>query len=140
MIKRENVAWQSICNNVGFGAGMFIGNAAFLTFESQNFCNQYIRPLLKLPPQPHGLITYQGFAYFFGSVCVFCSAMLLMFKDENIKKRHYSSGSIMLDKTANDSSVTLSIFNTYKLIWNILRLTPMKKLIFVLFTIRVIDY
>jgi len=54
------VAWQSICNNVGFGAGMFIGNAAFLTFESQNFCNQYIRPIFRLQPQPQGLITYQG--------------------------------------------------------------------------------
>ncbi len=44
----------------------------------------------------------------------------------------------MLDK--NSLNIKLSIVNTYKLIWNILRLCPMKKLIFILFTIRVIIF
>ena len=75
----------------------------------------------------------------FGSVCVVCSILLLLFKHEhNRKKFHRKDSSEFIDNSlSNTTSVGLSIVNTYKLIWNILRLPPMKMLIFVLFTIRV---
>jgi hypothetical protein len=38
-------------------AGWFIGNVVFLTLESENFSNNYIRPLFGLPNQTYGVVT-----------------------------------------------------------------------------------
>ena len=37
--------------------GWFLGNVVFLVFQSADFSNKYIRPLLGLPAQPIGVIT-----------------------------------------------------------------------------------
>ena len=41
------------------GLGGFLGNAAFLVFESTDFSNKYIRPVFNLSPKPHGIITVE---------------------------------------------------------------------------------
>jgi PAT family acetyl-CoA transporter-like MFS transporter 1 len=43
--------------SVGQTAGWFIGNVVFLTLESKDFCNKYVRYYLGLPEQAKGLLT-----------------------------------------------------------------------------------
>ena len=57
---RENVSWQSTCNNVGQAMGVFVANTLFIIFESTTFSNKYIRPMFGWPVQPHGLINIQS--------------------------------------------------------------------------------
>ena len=56
----ENVGWASTCNSVGQTAGYFLGNVVFLTLESKDFANRYVRQPLQLPFQSTGLVTLPG--------------------------------------------------------------------------------
>ncbi len=57
---RENVSWQSTCNNVGQAIGIFVSNTLFIILESKSFSNQYIRRILGLPSQEYGIINIQS--------------------------------------------------------------------------------
>lgn len=56
MLSKENVSWGSTCNSVGQTAGWFIGNVIFLTLESADFSNKYVRPLFGLDQSVYGLV------------------------------------------------------------------------------------
>jgi hypothetical protein len=56
LLSRENVAWQSTCNNVGFLAGNLVSNTCFVILESAWFSNKYIRPVFGLAEQNYGVI------------------------------------------------------------------------------------
>jgi hypothetical protein len=56
LLSKENVSWQSTCNNVGFLAGNLVSNTCFVILESAWFCNQYIRPIFGLASQNYGII------------------------------------------------------------------------------------
>ncbi len=60
MLSKENVSWASTCNSVGQTAGWFIGNVVFLTLDSADFCNKYIRPIFGLHSHVYGIITLQS--------------------------------------------------------------------------------
>jgi len=55
-VGRRNVGWVATCNTVGQTAGSFIGNVVFLTLESADFCNKYIRS----QHENYGLVTLAG--------------------------------------------------------------------------------
>ena len=57
MLSKENVSWGSTCNSVGQTAGWFAGNVIFLTLESADFSNKYVRHYLGLVDQSYGVIT-----------------------------------------------------------------------------------
>ncbi len=56
-LSKENVSWGSTSNTVGQTAGWFVGNVLFLTIESADFSNKYIRPYLGLEDQTYGICT-----------------------------------------------------------------------------------
>ena len=56
-LSKENVSWGSTSNTVGQTAGWFVGNVLFLTIESADFSNKYIRPILGLENQNYGVVT-----------------------------------------------------------------------------------
>jgi hypothetical protein len=60
MLSKENVAWQSICINVGHIASIFIVHTFFVILESTMFSNKYIRPIFGLSEQPHGIISVES--------------------------------------------------------------------------------
>jgi hypothetical protein len=49
--------WQPLCNGIGMGAGGFVGNALFLTFESEEFSNDYIILCSESRKRPAELLT-----------------------------------------------------------------------------------
>jgi PAT family acetyl-CoA transporter-like MFS transporter 1 len=60
LLSKPNVHWQAICNGTGQTSGYYIGNICFVILESAKFCNSYIRPVLGLPSQDHGIITLES--------------------------------------------------------------------------------
>jgi hypothetical protein len=52
--------WQPLCNGIGMGAGGFVGNALFLTLESEEFSNDYIRPLFGIEKKTGGIINIKS--------------------------------------------------------------------------------
>lgn len=51
------MSWGSTCNTVGQTAGWFVGNVLFLTIESADFSNKYLRPVFGLENQLYGIVT-----------------------------------------------------------------------------------
>ncbi|WAR13838.1 ACATN-like protein [Mya arenaria] len=81
MLARHNVGWASTCNSVGQTAGIFLGNVLFLTLESADFCNKYLRS----QPSEQGIITFSGFLYFWGFVFFTVTTLVLIFKPERLE-------------------------------------------------------
>ena len=53
---RVNVGHASTCNSVGQTAGYFLGYVVFISLESADFCNTYVRS----EPKPEGIVTLAG--------------------------------------------------------------------------------
>lgn len=53
---RCNVGYASTCNSVGQTAGYFIGYVLFISLESAEFCNSYLRST----PSDEGILTLPG--------------------------------------------------------------------------------
>jgi PAT family acetyl-CoA transporter-like MFS transporter 1 len=53
---RKNVGYASTCNVVGQTVGFFMGNVVFLTLQSKDFANKWIRSV----PLDKGLVEFDG--------------------------------------------------------------------------------
>lgn len=78
MLKPTNVGYASTCNSVGQTAGYFLGSTVFLTLESADFANSYLRST----PQPYGMVDLPGFFYFWGFVFLITTTLVMIFKHE----------------------------------------------------------
>lgn len=56
LLKRRNVGYASICQNVGQPLGFFFGYALLVSLESPEFCNTWLRS----EPMDEGLLTLAG--------------------------------------------------------------------------------
>ncbi|KAL3099177.1 hypothetical protein niasHT_025725 [Heterodera trifolii] len=56
MLSRKNVGYASTCNVVGQTIGFFLGNVVFLTLQSKEFANKWIRSV----PSDKGLVQFDG--------------------------------------------------------------------------------
>lgn len=127
ILSKENLEWASICNNAGATAGVVIGNTLFLVLESKNFCNDYIRPILGLQAQMDGIVDLKGFMNFFGIVYIISTTLIFFFKTEE-KTKSYDS---------DPENSKISIKETYVILWNILKLYPVREFIVILFTCKI---
>ena len=139
---RENVGWASTCNSVGQTAGWFIGNVIFLTIESADFSNKYLRPLLGLETQTYGLVPIDKFMYFFGMVFIVSTTIVFFLKREVDEEAAASAAAAASTSSPNKKAKksfeeTLSVSQTYKLMWQLLWLAPVKQIIVILMTVRV---
>ncbi|XP_064459593.1 acetyl-coenzyme A transporter 1-like isoform X2 [Ornithodoros turicata] len=78
MLTRKHVGYASTCNSVGQTAGYFLGNVVFLALESADFSNRYLRTV----PQKDGLVTLDGFLYFWGVVFIVTTTLIMLLKHE----------------------------------------------------------
>ncbi len=79
LLLTKNTQWQAICNGMGIGIGGFIGNALFLTFESEDFSNNYIRPLFGIEKKSGGLITLKCKSALFRKMAIFVPSIKVDF-------------------------------------------------------------
>ncbi|KAL3185785.1 hypothetical protein MRX96_028678 [Rhipicephalus microplus] len=123
MLSRRHVGYASTCNSVGQTAGYFLGNVVFLALESADFCNRYLRS----EPQKDGIVTLDGFLYFWGIVFMVTTTLVALFKHER-------------DKSATDEDdghPDLGIAQTYKMALRIFHLPSVRTFCIFLFTCKV---
>uniref|UniRef100_A0A914W828 Acetyl-coenzyme A transporter 1 n=1 Tax=Plectus sambesii TaxID=2011161 RepID=A0A914W828_9BILA len=122
ILSRKNVGYASTCNAVGQTAGFFLGNVVFLSLESAEFCNSYIRT----HPQPYGIVTLADFVYFWGWIFMITTTLVLVFKHEV----DHSVG----DSNYADNEGDMGVVDAYKLLYTIMKLKPVLILVVILLT------
>lgn len=126
MLKRCNVGYASTCNSVGQTAGYFLGYVAFIALESKDFCNNYLRS----EPQNEGMVTLPDFLWFWGICFLIATTLVAVFKKENdIKDDH-------ADARYNEHH-ELNIYESYKILWHMVRMRPIQILAAILLTVKV---
>ncbi|KAK6058963.1 hypothetical protein COOONC_03438 [Cooperia oncophora] len=124
---RKNVGYASTCNAVGQTAGYFLGNVVFLSLESADFANTFIRSADN--QKPYGIIDLAGFVFFWGWVFIISTTLVLIFKKE-VDNSVNSSG----NGNDDEEELELGIVETYSVLWKILKLKPMMIMLFILLT------
>nr|XP_027202447.1 acetyl-coenzyme A transporter 1-like [Dermatophagoides pteronyssinus] len=117
MLKPCNVGYASTCNSVGQTAGYFLGYVVFLILESPHFANYF-----RQEPQDVGLITLDGFFYFWGIVFIIVTTLVLLFKSEQ--------------PTIHEEEDS-TIRETYLKLIQILKLGPIKSFTIILLTCKI---
>ncbi|XP_058460267.1 acetyl-coenzyme A transporter 1 isoform X1 [Malaya genurostris] len=123
MLKRCNVGHASTCNSVGQTAGYFLGYVAFMALESAEFCNSYLRS----EPSDEGLVTLPGFLWFWGLVFLVTTTFVALLKRESLPS---------IDR-GHDEHLELDIKQTYKLLFDIIKMKPIMILTAILLTVKI---
>lgn len=131
MLKRCNVGHASTCNSVGQTAGYFLGYVAFIALESAEFCNNYLRS----QPSDKGLVTLPDFLWFWGLVFLVTTTLVALMKRETAERTDDPHKDH--DELSGDHHEDLSITESYKLLWKIINMRPIKILAAVLLTVKV---
>ncbi|KAH9508685.1 hypothetical protein Btru_049637 [Bulinus truncatus] len=118
MLSKPNVGWASTCNTVGQTAGYFLGNVLFLSLESADFCNNYLRNV----PQSEGIITLSGFLWFWGVTFFVTTTLVGIFKKET------------KDPEADQDQ---TIVETYKILFKVICLKPVISYSVILLTSKI---
>ncbi|KAK6026407.1 Acetyl-coenzyme A transporter 1 family protein, partial [Ostertagia ostertagi] len=116
ILSRKNVGYASTCNAVGQTAGYFLGNVVFLSLESADFANTFIRSADN--QKPYGIIDLAGFVFFWGWVFIVSTTLVLIFKKEVDNSVANSSGG----GNDGEEELELGIVETYSVLWRILKL------------------
>ena len=139
MLSRKNVGYASTCNVVGQTMGFFMGNVVFLTLQSKDFANKWLRSV----PSDKGLVEFDGFVFFWGIVFLVTTTLVLIFKheiDHSIVQQASKVENDQVDKedsgkeAENEEELSLNVFQTYAVLVKILCLKPMLLLVVVLLT------
>ncbi|OXA62750.1 Acetyl-coenzyme A transporter 1 [Folsomia candida] len=123
MLRRENVGYASTCNSVGQTAGYFLGYVVFLALESADFCNNYLRSADAA--KAIGMVTLSEFLYFWSWVFLITTTLVWILKTEKPEEIDFSD------------EPRLSLVDSYKLLWHIIRLKSVKRLILFLLTCKI---
>uniref|UniRef100_A0A2S2QWK0 Acetyl-coenzyme A transporter 1 n=1 Tax=Sipha flava TaxID=143950 RepID=A0A2S2QWK0_9HEMI len=120
LLRRENVPYASTCNTSGQTLGIALGYMFFILFESEEFCNKWLR----FTDQKGGIITMKGYLYFWGIIFCVVAVLITIFKKEKL-----DPSDTVVGKT--------KICDTYQLLWKILHLPTIQKFTIVMLTYEV---
>nr|CAG4651751.1 EOG090X04K8 [Triops cancriformis] len=121
MLDKRHVGYASTCNSVGQTAGYFFGYIIFMALESADFCNKYLRAV----PADKGLITLADFLYYWGIIFLLTTSVIWFVKREKATS------------DTDSEEPELGIVETYKLLWDIIKLPSMKTMIIFLLTCKI---
>lgn len=99
ILSKDSLSYASTAQTVGLNTGYFLSFTVFLTFNSSDFMNKYIRNV----PQEHGLISLGGYLKFAGTVYLLVTLYVAYFTTE----RPYETA-IVLPTTTKKSDEKLS--------------------------------
>lgn len=117
---------------MGQTAGYFLGNAIFLSLESADFCNRWLR----VESKPYGVVTLSGvksaallettlladFTFGWGLIFMISTSLVLLLKKE---------------EASSEDIDDMGIVDAYKLLWKIIRRPAVVTLCAVLLTAKV---
>ncbi|XP_050522845.1 acetyl-coenzyme A transporter 1-like isoform X1 [Daktulosphaira vitifoliae] len=116
LLKKENVGYASTCNSSGHSIGGFFGFVLTVLLNSERFCNSYLRST----PMKGGIVSLDSILYFWGFAFIIVTSLI------GLLKREVSSLS------AKDDTARLNVYQTYKMLFNIIKLPGIITLIFAL--------
>ncbi|XP_046678576.1 acetyl-coenzyme A transporter 1-like [Homalodisca vitripennis] len=119
MLKRENIGYAATCGSVGQTIGISVGFFVFMSLESADFCNAYLRS----EPQPYGIITLSSFLNYFGWIFLTTTTLVMLFKSE--------------ETLFTDEEHSLGVLDTYKKLIRIIRLPAIKTFSIFLLTMSI---
>jgi len=116
MLSKENVGFASTCNSIGQTAGYFIAFTVFMTLESADFCNKYLR----LTPSDTGIVDLAGFLYFWGILFMVVTTFVGLLKHE--QRENFNQN---------------GVYVAYKQLWGITKLPAIRMYILGVLTMKV---
>jgi len=155
MLSPKNVGYASTCNTIGQTVGYFIAYIGFLTLNDPVTSNTYFR---SVPLEGQGLVSLGSFVGFWGWVFLVTTIYVWFFKPEgpaaaisstsgalgasDHPNQHHSratsaSSSLSQRRSSSTTSAWTSVTKTYRELWSVLRLPPMRWLVLVLLTCKV---
>ncbi|GLE10120.1 hypothetical protein PINS_up022115 [Pythium insidiosum] len=117
MLSSHHVGHASTCNTVGQTLGYFVAYVGFLALHDPATCNAYFRSV----PQPDGMVSLAAFMNFWGWVMLVTTVGVAIFKQER-RDRHEEK---------------LTIFETYRQMYSVMRLPSVISLSVVLLTSKI---
>lgn len=108
MLQRHNVGYASTCNSVGQTAGYFMGYVLYMALES------------------YGLVTLAGFLQFWSVVFTITTTLVAVFKKE-----------VDTSQDSIEDEPDLGVVETYRLLWDIVKLPIMPVTIIMLLTSKI---
>ncbi|XP_060851932.1 acetyl-coenzyme A transporter 1-like [Rhopalosiphum padi] len=119
VLKKKNVSYASLCPSIGVPIGMFLGSVCFTLLVSEQFNVKY----LGTATGKGGIITMKSFF----NICAVFIFMVTTFIGFFKKEKH----------TMEDGHKKISVFQNYKLLWDILKLPRIRVLTLALLTIKI---
>ncbi|KAE9541831.1 hypothetical protein AGLY_003822 [Aphis glycines] len=119
MLKKQNISYASMCNGAGQTFGIFLGYNLSVLLISESFWNKWWRT----SPLPDGVITLQGYFYFWGIIYIVITTLVAIFKYEK-------------DYLTEFDTINLGILKTYLLLFSIMKLPSIRMFTIILFTIK----
>ncbi|KNB46323.1 hypothetical protein JH06_0828 [Blastocystis sp. subtype 4] len=155
MLSKKNKGWQSTCNSVGQTLGVHLANSVFLALNEPTF-------LSSIRGSVGPIVTLRQFCLFWGVVYIMYTLYILFFveeKEEEVepvkqmkseipnptegeplitrRRSPRPSESKEMDEPKNESDATMSLSQTYKLYFDILKNPYFLRLALILLTNRI---
>uniref|UniRef100_A0A2S2P8P5 Acetyl-coenzyme A transporter 1 n=1 Tax=Schizaphis graminum TaxID=13262 RepID=A0A2S2P8P5_SCHGA len=108
LLRKENLGYASTCNTSGQALGVAFGYVLFILLESEEFCNKWLR----FTAQKGGIISMEGYLFFWGIIYSMVSASIAVFVKEKCNQA--------------DKISKINVKQMYKLLWKIINLRTMK--------------
>lgn len=118
VLKKKNISYASVCPSVGVPIGMFTGSVCFTLLVSEQFSVNF----LKTTPGTGGIMTMKSFFNIWAIIILMVTIFIGLFKNEKHK--------------IEDGNEKISVFQNYKLLWDILKLPRIRVLVVALLTIK----
>lgn len=119
VLKKKNVSYASMCPSIGVPIGMFIGSVCFTLLVSEQFSVKYLGAITGAG----GVITMKSFFNIWAIIILLLTLFIGLFKKEKY--------------TIEDGHQKISVFQNYKLLWEILKLPRIRVLALALLTIKI---
>ncbi|XP_060835227.1 acetyl-coenzyme A transporter 1-like [Rhopalosiphum padi] len=118
LLQKNNVGYASTCASIGQVIGIMWGSVSFILLTSEDFSNKYLR----ITPNAGGIVTMKTVFLVWAISYMAITTLIAFFKHEE-KTR--------LDE---DNHIRINTFQSYKLLWEILKLPSFKILAIALLT------
>ncbi|KAI8976060.1 acetyl-coenzyme A transporter 1-domain-containing protein [Pilobolus umbonatus] len=118
LLSKESLSYASTAQTIGLNSGYFLSFTVFLSFNSSEFSNKYLRSI----PQDYGVLSLSDYMKFWSFMYILITAYLIFFKKESDIK---------------DEESQLDISGVYSTIWKICKLPHMRSYIVVLLTSKI---
>ncbi|CEG65128.1 hypothetical protein RMATCC62417_01982 [Rhizopus microsporus] len=118
LLSKESLSYASTAQTIGLNCGYFLSFTVFLSFNSAEFSNKYLRSI----PKEYGVLGLGDYMRFWAVIYMLVTAYLVIYKKETDVK---------------DEEAQLGIRGVYATIWKICKLPHMRSYIAVLLIAKI---